>query len=138
MTLSIHPRAPSLLRKRDGRMASFDLGKIVCALRAAGQATGEFEADTASTLANMVLARLVDRDAPGVEDVQDIIERELMEAGYYATARACILYHEHHRRLHRDRNTLAEVVSSINAYLTCGQECCPKCSAALLAAAKAS
>lgn len=131
MTLSIHPRAPSLLRKRDGRMASFDLGKIFCALRAAGQATGEFEPDVASMLANLVLARLVDRDDPGVEDVQALIERELMAAGYYATARACILYHEHHRRLHRDRNTLVEVVASINALLTCGQEGCAKCEAAL-------
>lgn len=97
MTLSIHPRAPSALRKRDGRLASFDLGKILRVIRDAGQATGEIDAEIAGVLASMVQVRLVDRDSLGVADVQDAIERALMEAGYYATARAVIVHSERRR-----------------------------------------
>lgn len=97
MNTSIHPRAPSSLRKRDGRQASFDLGKILRAIGAAGQATGELEHDVAGMLAHLALSRLVDRDALATRDVQDVVERALMETGYYATARAFIVHGERRR-----------------------------------------
>lgn len=97
MNVSIHPRAPMALRKRDGRQAGFDLGKILRAIRAAGQATGEFDPDVAAMLADLVQSRLVDRDSLATTDVQDVVERGLMETGYYATARAFIVHGERRR-----------------------------------------
>ena len=97
MNTSIHPRAPLALRKRDGRQASFDPGKILAAVRAAGQATGEFGHDVAVMLADLAQSRLVDRDSLATGDVQDVVERGLMETGYYATARAFIVHGERRR-----------------------------------------
>ena len=109
---------PVTLRKRDGRQVAFELGKIVRAIRAAGEATGEFGGQTPRALAEAVMARLLDQPDVEVEAVQDRVERVLMEAGYYATARAYIVYRERHGRLRRDRKAIVDVAASMNEYLT--------------------
>ncbi len=108
---------PVSLRKRDARLVTFELNKIGAAIEAAGQATGEFEQATAQALAAQVLARLPQRVVE-VEQAQDAVERVLMEAGYYDTARAYIVYRERHGRLRRDRKSLVDVASSMNEYLS--------------------
>ncbi|MBU3056764.1 ribonucleoside triphosphate reductase [Pseudomonas indica] len=109
---------PESLRKRDGRWVAFDLEKIRRAIAAAGEVTGEFEGVRAGDLAEAVLARLLDRRELDVERVQDSVERVLMEAGYYTTARAYIVYRERHGRLRRDRKALVDVAASMNEYLS--------------------
>jgi len=112
-------RHPVSLRKRDGRLVAFERDKIARAIEAAGSATGEFDIATAQVLAEGIQARLrrrvVDVD---VELVQDTVERVLMEAGHYATARAYIVYRERHGRLRRDRKAIVDVASSMNEYLS--------------------
>jgi ribonucleoside-triphosphate reductase len=108
---------PVSLRKRDGRLVAFELDKIGAAIEAAGLATGEFEQATAQALAAQVLVRLPQRMVE-VEQAQDAVERVLMEAGYYDTARAYIVYRERHGRLRRDRKSLVDVASSMNEYLS--------------------
>ena len=49
---------PVSLRKRDGRLAAFELAKIERAIAAAGAATGEFDAAVAQALAEAVLDAL--------------------------------------------------------------------------------
>ncbi|PAU64596.1 ribonucleoside triphosphate reductase [Pseudomonas sp. PIC25] len=109
---------PESLRKRDGRWVAFDLEKIRRAIAAAGEVTGEFEGARAGDLAEAVLARLLDRRELDVERVQNSVERVLMEAGYYTTARAYIVYRERHGRLRRDRKALVDVAASMNEYLS--------------------
>ena len=108
---------PVSLRKRDGRLVAFELEKIVQAIRAAGHATGEFDAETAQALAARVLLRLPQRVVQ-IEQAQDAVERVLMEAGHYATARAYIVYREQHGRLRRDRKAIVDVAASMNEYLS--------------------
>lgn len=108
---------PVSLRKRDGRLMPFELGKIGAAIEAAGLATGEFDQVTAQALAAQVLARLK-RRVVEVEQAQDAVERVLMEAGHYGTARAYIVYREQHGRLRRDRKAIVDVASSMNEYLS--------------------
>ncbi|AZZ44212.1 ribonucleoside triphosphate reductase [Pseudomonadaceae bacterium SI-3] len=108
---------PVSLRKRDGRLVAFELDKIGAAIEAAGLATGEFEQATAQALAAQVLVRLPQRVVE-VEQAQDAVERVLMEAGYFDTARAYIVYRERHGRLRRDRKSLVDVASSMNEYLS--------------------
>jgi len=122
--------SPQQLCKRDGRRVAFDLDKISQAIAAAAEASGEFDPALAGDLANAVLARLCEcsvepvevseSNAPSVniEQVQDRVERVLMEAGYYNTARAYIVYRERHVRLRRDRKAIVEVASSMNEYLS--------------------
>jgi anaerobic ribonucleoside-triphosphate reductase len=133
---SLKALGPQQLCKRDGRRVAFDLDKISQAIAAAADASGEFDPALAGELANAVLARLRDGSAGplelikaqdasesssssvNIEQVQDSVERVLMEVGYYATARAYIVYRERHIRLRRDRKAIVEVASSMNEYLS--------------------
>lgn len=117
MSKVVELHQPASLRKRDGRLVAFELGKIVRAIEAAGHATGEFDAETAQALAARVLLRLPQRVVQ-IEQAQDAVERVLMEAGHYATARVYIVYREQHGRLRRDRKTIVDVASSMNEYLS--------------------
>jgi ribonucleoside-triphosphate reductase len=109
---------PVSLRKRDGRLAAFEVDKIARAIAAAGAATGEFEAAVAQALAEAVRLPLAHRTAVEVEQVQDGVERALMAAGYFDTARAYIVYRERHARLRRDRKAVVDVAASMNEYLS--------------------
>ena len=95
-------RQPHATVSPDGRLVAFELDKIGAAIEAAGLATGEFEPVTAQALAAQVLARMPQR-VVAVEQAQDAVERVLMEAGYYDTARAYIVYRESNGRMRRDR-----------------------------------
>src|SRR5690606_25500494 len=64
------------------------------------------------------LARLGGAAELEIEQIQDVVERVLMEIGYYATARAYIVYRERHARLRRDRQSVVDVAASMNEYLS--------------------
>ena len=101
--------------------APFDARKIRFAIERAGSATGEFAADEAALLAAQVGKVLIHRfrgEAPGIEQIQDVVEQTLIAANHLATARAYIAYRDRHATLRADHQTLVNVESSINEYLT--------------------
>jgi ribonucleoside-triphosphate reductase len=109
---------PQQVRKRDGRLEAFDANKITQALAAAGRASGEFGDDEARWLTeNGVLAELVSRTVPGIEQIQDAVEATLFGAGWRKTLRAFIVYREQHRRLRDARQTLVDVQATMDEYL---------------------
>lgn len=90
------------VRKRDGRLAAFDAGKITSALYRAGQASGEFGEEMARQLTLRVLAMLhatSRAEVPGVEEIQDIVETALLSSPFKKTAKAYILYRDQHARI---------------------------------------
>lgn len=90
------------IKKRDGRVVPFDSSKITSALAKAGQATGEFEDREAKKLTLRVLTlahELRLGPVPEVEEIQDIVERVLLDSPYYKTAKAYILYREQHAQI---------------------------------------
>ncbi|MDM8524054.1 ribonucleoside triphosphate reductase [Desulfococcaceae bacterium HSG8] len=91
------------IRKRDGRIADFDSSKITTAILKAGKATGEFvERDAKKlTLRVLTLAREVCNGLPEVEEVQDIVERVLLDSPFHKTAKAYILYREQHAQIRK-------------------------------------
>ncbi|WP_209344145.1 anaerobic ribonucleoside triphosphate reductase [Flavonifractor sp. AGMB03687] len=95
------------IRKRDGRLADFNEGKIAGAIDKAFRATYKpgKEAE-AKRLADEVLSILEveGEKQPDVEHIQDLVERVLMDNGYIQTARAYILYREERSRA-REMNT---------------------------------
>ncbi|HET7157834.1 MAG TPA: anaerobic ribonucleoside-triphosphate reductase, partial [Burkholderiales bacterium] len=106
--------------KRNLQWQAFDAARIVSAITRAGAATGELPADRAQALALYAveaLARDYATRVPHVEDVQDVVERTLIDAGHLATARAYIVYREQHAKLREDRKTLLDVGESMNEYL---------------------
>lgn len=90
------------IEKRDGRVVPFDSGKISSAIARAGAATGEFNEREARKLTLRVLTlahELRLGPVPGVEDIQDIVERVLLDSPFHRTAKAYILYREQHARI---------------------------------------
>jgi ribonucleoside-triphosphate reductase len=120
MGLTMDINTISGIRKRDGRLAAFDAGKIASALARAGGASGEFGEADAGRLAAQVVRVVEHRHrgrTPGIEDIQDAVEYILIAADYVAAARAYIVYREQHKRLREDRRTLVDVAASMNEYL---------------------
>ncbi len=95
------------LRKRDGRLVDFDAGKIAGAINKAFEATYKpGQTDVVQNLTDQVVKALEEEglDAPGVEHIQDIVERVLMDSGYVQTAKSYILYRNERSRV-REMNT---------------------------------
>jgi len=90
------------VRKRDGRIVSFDHGKISEAIWKAAQAVGGEDRTVADELAGVVslfLEKHYEDDIPGIEDIQDVVEKVLIETGHARTAKTYILYREKRARL---------------------------------------
>ncbi len=106
---------------RSGQRVPFDAERIRAALTSAGQASGEYGGEEAALLTAQVTKVLIHRfhgEAPTVEQIQDVAEQTLIAANHLATARAYIVYREQHATLRADKQTLVDVESSINEYLT--------------------
>jgi anaerobic ribonucleoside-triphosphate reductase len=99
------------ITKRDGRVVEFDSSKITYAIAKAGEATGEFKEKEARKLTLRVLTlahELRPGPVPDVEQIQDIVERVLLDSPYYKTAKAYIIYREQHAQI-RQMATRANV-----------------------------
>ncbi len=97
------------IRKRDGRMVEFDQTKIENAILRAFQASSSAKGrDTAQQLAQRVVEELENNESvsstPTVEQVQDTVERVLIEKGFVRSAKAYILYRAERSRV-REMNT---------------------------------
>ncbi|MDR3208127.1 MAG: anaerobic ribonucleoside triphosphate reductase, partial [Oscillospiraceae bacterium] len=95
------------IRKRDGRVSSFDLDKITSAISRAFAATqGQERREESERMAFEVMDILNEegRSVPDVEHIQDTVERILIENGYVQTAKAYILYRAERSRA-REMNT---------------------------------
>ncbi len=92
------------IKKRDGRVAEFDSSKITHALRKAGEATGEFNGREATKMTMKVVTLARDLRlgvVPEVEEIQDIVERVLLDSPFYKTAKAYIIYREQHNQIRK-------------------------------------
>jgi anaerobic ribonucleoside-triphosphate reductase len=90
------------IKKRDGRIVEFEASKITSAIASAGKATGEFDDREARKLTLRVLTlahELRLGPLPEVEEIQDIVERVLLDSPYYRTAKAYIIYREQHAQI---------------------------------------
>jgi len=89
------------IRKRDGRIVSFDASKITSAIAKAGRATEEFDEGMAHKLMIKVLsiAEQTVKDIPTVEAIQDIVEEVLLQSMHRKTAKAYIIYRDQHAKI---------------------------------------
>jgi ribonucleoside-diphosphate reductase alpha chain len=86
------------IRKRDGRIVDFDSNKIAEAIWKAAKAIGGKDRALSVKLAEQVVETLEKQLKPGeipsVEQVQDIVEKTLIENGHARTAKTYILYRQ--------------------------------------------
>ena len=100
------PDAPRFVAKRDGRRAAFEATKIKSAVWRAMLAVGDGDEAFADDVA-AVVALALRREAqlkgdvewtPTIEEIQDRVERALVEMGRAAVAKAYILYRDRRAR----------------------------------------
>ncbi|KMT21419.1 anaerobic ribonucleoside-triphosphate reductase [Clostridium cylindrosporum] len=105
------------IRKRDGRLVNFSKEKIARAIFLAAQGVGGSDFKTAEFLAEKVISYLLGSltygDVPGVEDVQDAVEKVLIEEGHAKTAKAYILHRNKRTRYREAKSELMDVVREI-------------------------
>lgn len=93
--------------KRDGRRAPFNVQKIADAIYKAAQSVGGSDYNMAIGIASHVCNGLEEAGIkePTVEQIQDAVEKTLIEEGHSATAKSYILYRAE-RNKRREMNTV--------------------------------
>ena len=93
--------------KRDGRIQEFDFEKLIDSIFKAAEEVGGKDRDRSTLLAHEVLnmLKLLQKENVKAGDVQNAIEKILIENGHAKTAKAYILY-QHKQNEQRRRQTL--------------------------------
>ena len=106
----------SYIIKRDGRRESFDLDKIANAVFRAAQSVGGTDAAMARDVAEKTCAlyeQLHGSQEPTVEEIQDLVEKELIECGHAQTAKAYILYRYERTRDREVKSNLMKIMNEL-------------------------
>ncbi len=100
------------IRKRDGRIVSFNIDKISNAINRAIVVSGGRDRSLAESLSERVVEILDEKYGseaiPAVEDVQDVVERVLVENGQAKVAKAYIIYRQKRTELRREKQRVLE------------------------------
>ena len=108
--------------KREGHLESFNGEKISGAIEKAFKETGalhkiETQTDAGETdlmqLVGQTIEKL-DKETVHIEEIQDAVEKTLMENGYYEVAKAYILYREEHAK---KRLGIDHYINKIDEYM---------------------
>ncbi len=93
------------IRKRDGSVVDFHTDKITNAIFKAAQSVGGSDREESARVAEKVVeyinAKFKEDYVPTVEEVQDLVEKALIETGHATTAKSYILY-RHRKNIERE------------------------------------
>jgi anaerobic ribonucleoside-triphosphate reductase len=106
--------------KRDGRREPFHPEKITQAIFKAASACGGSDYERAEALSRQVveaLERLYLETVPDIEDIQDVVERVLIENGHAKTAKAYILYREKRKSARQMDALIGATIEMFSDYL---------------------
>ncbi len=106
----------TMIKKRDGRQVPFNIEKIANAIFKAAQTVGGKDYSEAMALADKVCQRLSEEIIgrnPSVEEVQDMVEKVLVEEGHAKTAKAYILYRADRTRAREMDSTLMKIYEDL-------------------------
>ncbi|MGI6728500.1 MAG: ribonucleoside triphosphate reductase [Anaerovoracaceae bacterium] len=113
--------AISKIQKRNGEIVDYSLSKIKNAIFAAAKAVGgqdELEAQRLAALVEGVLTETYAASIPNVEDIQDIVEKILIEEGHAKTAKAYILYRKKREEIRTYSNLFMDAEQMIEEYIS--------------------
>ncbi len=109
------------VRKRDGKIVSFDIKKIGGAITKAFEAEDKnYDENVIDFLSLKVTADFEDKikdDIIDVEDIQDSVEKVLSQAGYADVAKAYILYRKLHEKQRAMQSTILDYKDVVNSYI---------------------
>src|SRR3989339_2025259 len=100
----------SRMKKRDGTVVLFDQNKITTAIFKAAQSVGGKDRSAARTLSDNIIKELegLGITTPSVEEIQDAVEKVLIEHGHAATAKAYILYRQERAAVRKEKQIVLE------------------------------
>ena len=109
------------IRKREGHVVPFHPEKITEAVFKALRAVGDDDRSVADHVTSQVVSimNITCRDSrvPTVEEVQDLVEKMLLESGHAGVAKAYILYREQHSKLRESRKLLEGARNMVDDYI---------------------
>ncbi|MGB9812829.1 MAG: ribonucleoside triphosphate reductase [Thermovenabulum sp.] len=106
--------------KRDGSLQDFDRKKIENAIFKAARAVGGSDRNLASKLTDEVINILEEKfteSIPTVENIQDIVEKVLIENGHAKTAKAYILYRKQHQDIREFKKLFLDIEETVDQYI---------------------
>ena len=98
--------------KRDGRKVTFNIDKMANAIFRAAQSVGGSDYQESMDIACRITESMDENfrgTIPTVEQVQDIVEKTLIEEGHAKTAKAYILYRYERTRAREMKSSLMKV-----------------------------
>ena len=104
------------IKKRDGRIVLYDQNKIASAILKALEVSNNGDAADAARVANNVHYELethFHEEAPSIEAIQDIVEKQLMNHGFNEAAKAYILYRANRTRAREANTSLMKTIDEI-------------------------
>ena len=109
------------IRKREGGIVPFEPNKIIEAVFKAFKAVEEGHREEAEHISGQLVSILEitcrDGRVPTVEEIQDLVERILIENGHAKAAKAYILYRDQHAKLRESRRLIAGAKRMVDDYL---------------------
>ena len=102
--------------KRDGREAPYDINKIAAAIAKAMKASSREDNGESQRMAQLVEQQLIEQfgdKAPGVEDIQDIVELVLMDNGYAMVSKKYIIYRSERNKAREMKSNLMRIYNEI-------------------------
>lgn len=108
------------IQKRNGEIVDFDSSKIKSAIFAAAKSVGGKDEVVAQKLTKSVMDIVNETHAasiPSVEDIQDIVEKVLIEEGHARTAKAFIIYRKKHEDIREVRNLFMDAEQMVEEYV---------------------
>ena len=109
------------VKKREGMKVPFELNKIIIAIQKAAKAIGETETgfvqDISIHIKNRIEKQFQNPIIPSVEEIQDIVEKELIEKNHSKIAKSYILYRDLHKRIRSTSSIMMDIEQTMDGYL---------------------
>lgn len=103
------------IKKRTGDIVKFNAQKITDAIKKANMESIDetFSKEQLSTITNNVIKALKNLKTPGVEQIQDAVEKVLIAGNFASTAKAYILYRAEHTKLRQTKADLMDIYDEL-------------------------
>ena len=103
------------IKKRTGDIVKFNAQKITNAIKKANMESIDetFSKEQLSTITNNVIKALKNLKTPGVEQIQDAVEKVLIAGNFASTAKAYILYRAEHTKLRQAKADLMDIYDEL-------------------------
>ena len=100
----------SKIKKRDGSVVDFEKSKVENAIFKAARAVGGKDRKEAKNLADNVIKEVekLNKEIPSVEEIQDSVEKVLIEKGHAKTAKVYIVYRQERSELRKQKTLVLE------------------------------